>query len=120
MTKETIIPDTLALIGNTPLVRLKGPSEAAGADIYGKCEFANPGASVKDRAALWIVRDSVPEGLVYGITRALFNPANRDALSASHPSAREIGLTTAALMPPAPLHPGAARFYADAARAAQR
>ncbi|MES2293116.1 MAG: TAXI family TRAP transporter solute-binding subunit [Pseudomonadota bacterium] len=70
--------------------------------------------------ALWIVRDSVPEGLVYGITRALFNPANRDALSASHPSAREIGLTTAALMPPAPLHPGAARFYADAARAAQR
>ena len=70
--------------------------------------------------ALWIVRDSVPEGLVYGITRALFNPANREALSASHPSAREIGLTTAALMPPAPLHPGAARFYADAARAAQR
>lgn len=70
--------------------------------------------------ALWIVRDSVPEGLVYGITRALFNPANREALSASHPSAREIGLATAALMPPAALHPGAARFYADAARAAQR
>jgi hypothetical protein len=70
--------------------------------------------------ALWIVRDSVPDGLVYGITRALFNPANREALRASHPSAREIGLTTAALMPPAALHPGAARFYAEAARAAQR
>ena len=70
--------------------------------------------------AVWIVRDSVPDSLVYGITRALFNPVNRDALRASHPSARQIGLATAALMPPAPLHPGAARFYADTARAAQR
>ena len=54
--------DTLSLIGNTPLVLLKGPSEAAGAEIYGKCEFANPGASVKDRAALWIVRDAEERG----------------------------------------------------------
>ena len=51
-------PDTLALIGNTPLVRLKGASEATGCDIFGKCEFANPGASVKDRAALFIVEDA--------------------------------------------------------------
>jgi len=70
--------------------------------------------------ATWIVRDSVADNVVYGITRALFNPANRDALRASHPSAQEIGLATAALMPPAPLHPGAARFYAEAGRAAQR
>jgi cysteine synthase A len=56
------ISDTLALIGNTPLVRLKGPSEAAGADIFGKCEFANPGASVKDRAALAIVEDAEARG----------------------------------------------------------
>jgi cysteine synthase A len=55
-------PDTLALIGNTPLVRLKGPSAAAGADIFGKCEFANPGASVKDRAALFIVEDAEARG----------------------------------------------------------
>lgn len=55
-------PDTLSLIGNTPLVRLKGPSEAAGADIFGKCEFANPGASVKDRAALFIVEDAEARG----------------------------------------------------------
>lgn len=60
----TIFPDTLALIGNTPLVRLKGPSEAAGCDIYGKCEFMNPGASVKDRAALFIVRDAEEKGLL--------------------------------------------------------
>ena len=53
---------TLDLIGNTPLVRLKGPSEAAGCDIFGKCEFTNPGASVKDRAALYIVRDAEERG----------------------------------------------------------
>lgn len=56
--------DTLSLIGNTPLVLLKGPSEAAGCEIYGKCEFANPGASVKDRAALWIVRDAEERGIL--------------------------------------------------------
>ena len=53
---------TLDLIGNTPLVRLAGPSEEAGCDIYGKCEFANPGSSVKDRAALGIIRDAEARG----------------------------------------------------------
>ena len=57
-------PDTLALIGNTPLVRLKGPSEATGCDIFAKCEFANPGASVKDRAALAIVEDAEARGTI--------------------------------------------------------
>lgn len=55
-------PDTLALIGNTPIVRLKGPSDATGCDIFGKCEFANPGASVKDRAAVSIVEDAEARG----------------------------------------------------------
>lgn len=54
--------DTLQLIGNTPLVLLSGPSEAAGCEIWGKCEFMNPGASVKDRAALWIIRDAEARG----------------------------------------------------------
>jgi cysteine synthase A len=58
------LPDTLALIGNTPLVRLKGPSEATGCDIFGKCEFYNPGASVKDRAALGIIEDAEARGLI--------------------------------------------------------
>jgi cysteine synthase A len=57
-------PDTLALIGNTPLVRLRGPSETTGCDIFGKCEFTNPGASVKDRAALFIVEDAEQRGLL--------------------------------------------------------
>ena len=60
----TTLPNTLALIGNTPLVFLKGPSEAAGAEIYGKCEFANPGASIKDRAALGIVEDAEARGSI--------------------------------------------------------
>ncbi len=56
------VSNTLDLIGNTPLVLLKGPSEEAGCEIWGKCEFANPGASVKDRTALWIVRDAEANG----------------------------------------------------------
>jgi cysteine synthase A len=61
MTGATLT-NPLDLIGNTPLVLLAGPSEAAGCEIWGKCEFANPGASVKDRAALWIVRDAEAKG----------------------------------------------------------
>lgn len=58
------VPDSLALIGNTPLVRLAGPSAATGCDIYAKCEFANPGASIKDRAALYIVEDAEARGQI--------------------------------------------------------
>lgn len=64
MTAPALTPDTLSLIGHTPLVRLDGPSREAGCDIFGKCEFANPGASVKDRAALWIVRDAEEKGVL--------------------------------------------------------
>jgi cysteine synthase len=58
------IPNTLSLIGNTPLVRLAGPSAESGGEIFAKCEFANPGASVKDRAALSIVEDAEARGLI--------------------------------------------------------
>ena len=66
--------------------------------------------------ALWIVRDSVPDDLVYGITRALFQPANRQALTDSHPAAGQISLADAAVNLPAALHPGAARYYQSARR----
>lgn len=56
--------DLAALIGNTPLVRLNGPSEATGCEILGKCEFMNPGQSVKDRAALYIIKDAMEKGLL--------------------------------------------------------
>jgi cysteine synthase A len=52
------------LVGNTPLVRLRRASEATGCEILGKCEFLNPGGSVKDRAALWIVRDAEARGVL--------------------------------------------------------
>ncbi|MBX9642687.1 MAG: cysteine synthase A [Novosphingobium sp.] len=64
MTTPLVFKNSLELIGNTPLVLLEGPSEAAGCEIWGKCEFVNPGASVKDRAALWIVRDAEAKGLL--------------------------------------------------------
>lgn len=52
------------LIGNTPLVRLNNASKETGCEIYGKCEFLNPGQSVKDRAALFIIRDAEKRGLL--------------------------------------------------------
>lgn len=54
----------LDLIGNTPLIRLKAASEATGCEILGKAEFLNPGQSVKDRAALGIIRDAEARGLL--------------------------------------------------------
>jgi cysteine synthase A len=54
--------DVLAAIGNTPLIRLNRVSEETGCEIWGKAEFLNPGQSVKDRAALYIVRDAVKKG----------------------------------------------------------
>jgi cysteine synthase A len=58
----TIKPDILATIGNTPLIKLNRASEETGCTILGKAEFLNPGQSVKDRAALFIVRDAIASG----------------------------------------------------------
>ena len=55
-------PSVIDLIGNTPLIKLKQASEATGCTILGKCEFLNPGQSVKDRAALYIVRKAERDG----------------------------------------------------------
>ena len=55
-------PSVIEAIGNTPLIRLRRASEATGCEIYGKAEFMNPGQSVKDRAALYIVRDAIERG----------------------------------------------------------
>lgn len=54
--------DVLGLIGNTPLVKLRAASAATGCTILGKCEFMNPGGSVKDRAAAFIVADAEERG----------------------------------------------------------
>jgi cysteine synthase len=54
--------DTIAAIGNTPLIKLRKASELTGCTILGKAEFMNPGQSVKDRAALYIIRDAIARG----------------------------------------------------------
>ncbi|KAA0689519.1 cysteine synthase A [Neorhizobium sp. P12A] len=60
----SVHPSVLEAIGNTPLIKLKGASEATGSTILGKAEFLNPGQSVKDRAALYIIRDAERRGLL--------------------------------------------------------
>jgi cysteine synthase A len=57
-----LFDDVLDLIGNTPLIRLRKASDETGCEILGKCEFLNPGQSVKDRAALFIIRDAMRRG----------------------------------------------------------
>jgi cysteine synthase A len=59
-----VCTDSIAAIGRTPLIRLRRASEATGCEILGKAEFLNPGGSVKDRAALYIVRDAEERGLL--------------------------------------------------------
>ncbi len=54
----------ISQIGNTPLIRLKQASELTGCNIYGKAEYFNPGESVKDRAALFIVQDAIKRKLI--------------------------------------------------------
>lgn len=62
MQRDGAYDDIIGLVGNTPLIKLRRVSELTGCDILGKAEFLNPGSSVKDRAALWIIRDAEKRG----------------------------------------------------------
>ncbi len=57
-----IASDLAKAVGKTPLIKLRGPSDATGCEILGKAEFMNPGQSVKDRAALFIIQDAIAKG----------------------------------------------------------
>jgi cysteine synthase len=59
-----VCADSIEAIGRTPLIRLRHAAELTGCQIYGKAEFMNPGGSVKDRAALYIVKDAEERGLL--------------------------------------------------------
>ncbi|MBL1176459.1 cysteine synthase A [Pantanalinema sp. GBBB05] len=59
-----ITPGFVGAIGNTPLIRLNSVSDETGCEILGKAEFMNPGGSVKDRAALYIIKDAEERGLL--------------------------------------------------------
>ena len=61
---KTVRPSVIEAIGDTPLIRLNRASELTGCEIWGKAEFMNPGQSVKDRAALAIIRDAERKGLL--------------------------------------------------------
>ena len=56
--------NVLNQIGNTPLIKLKQASELTGCNIFGKAEYFNPGESVKDRAALFIIEDAIKNKII--------------------------------------------------------
>jgi cysteine synthase A len=58
----SVLSSVVEAIGNTPLIRLRRASEETGCEVLGKAEFMNPGQSVKDRAALFIIRDAIAKG----------------------------------------------------------
>jgi len=74
--------------------------------------------TVKSRA-VWIVNDAQPPGLIYEMTRALFEPGNAKALAQASASAARISLDSAARDLPAPLHPGAEKFYRERGKLAE-
>jgi cysteine synthase A len=61
---NNIRDDFISGIGNTPLIKLRAASEITGCNIYGKAEFLNPGGSVKDRAALALIKDAQEKKLI--------------------------------------------------------
>ncbi|PBP27620.1 cysteine synthase [Diplocarpon rosae] len=63
-TAQGIVKGLTGAIGNTPLIRLNHISDATGCEVLGKAEFMNPGGSVKDRAALYVVKDAEEKGLL--------------------------------------------------------
>jgi cysteine synthase A len=88
----------LELIGDTPLVRLRAASEATGCEILGKAEFLNPGQSVKDRAALWIVRDAERRGLLEPGGRIVEGTAGNTGIGLAM-VARALGYRTTIVIP---------------------
>ena len=61
---NSIYNNFVEAIGNTPLIRLNGPSKETGCNIFGKAEFLNPGGSVKDRAALAIIKEAEENNII--------------------------------------------------------
>lgn len=71
-------------VGNTPLIRLNSFSEATGCEILGKAEFLNPGGSVKDRAALYIIQDAEAKGLLKPGGTVVEGTAGNTGISLAH------------------------------------
>ena len=93
-----IAGSVLDLIGDTPLIRLKAASEATGCEILGKAEFLNPGQSVKDRAALWIIRDAKKRGALKPGGRIVEGTAGNTGIGLAM-VARALGYRTTIVIP---------------------
>ncbi len=61
---QSVYDSFASAVGNTSLIKLQGPSQLTGCNIYGKAEFENPGGSVKDRAALYLIKDAEERGIL--------------------------------------------------------
>ncbi len=71
-------------VGNTPLIRITSLSEATGCDILGKAEFMNPGGSVKDRAALWMIREAEKSGALQAGGTVVEGTAGNTGIGIAH------------------------------------
>jgi hypothetical protein len=105
----------LVPIDGAPRDRLIARGEGLTADTISASVYGN-GEAVPTLAeqSLWIVNDSEPADIVYALARALFSPSNRSRLRQGPHNLRLISLTQATKNLPAPLHPGAARFFKKA------
>ncbi|HEY2032568.1 MAG TPA: TAXI family TRAP transporter solute-binding subunit [Rhizomicrobium sp.] len=117
--------ETLIETGHATLVPIDGPgrdrllasTQGLSADAIPSGTYGGlPAVATVSVRALWIVSDSASNDTVFGITRALFAPSNRSLLIQGSPAARAISLSRAARDLPAPLHPGAERFYREVRR----
>jgi cysteine synthase A len=98
MPSQTIAPSILEAIGDTPLIRLRRASEATGCEILGKAEFMNPGQSVKDRAALYIIRDAERRGTLKPGRRIVEGTAGNTGIGLAM-VASALGYTTTIVIP---------------------
>lgn len=74
----------------------------------------SPAVETVSVGALWVTNAQEPDDLIYAMVKALYNPANRDAIDATHPTGRWMTLNIATKDPVAPFHPGAARYFREA------
>src|SRR3954453_13643391 len=93
-----VAPSVVEAIGATPLIRLRRASEATGCEIWGKAEFMNPGQSVKDRAALAIIRDAEQRGVLRPGGLIVEGPAGNTGIGLAMVGAA-LGYRTAIVIP---------------------
>jgi cysteine synthase A len=98
MTTSSIRASVIDAIGDTPLIRLRAASDATGCEILGKAEFMNPGQSVKDRAALYIIRDAEGRGLLRPSGRIVEGTAGNTGIGLAM-VASALGYTTTIVIP---------------------